>query len=116
MQAIKECFMYIGRYVYNALSKFARSIKTMMTIIYIGFAYIMIPLAFFLMTIESVSWEWSAFTAFIGFGSLIIATIRAYKEDKESKASRDRLEKAIIDLVNEIRIDRDKDNTNDSNN
>lgn len=106
--------MYIGMCVYNALSRFARRIRAMLTSIYIAFAVTMIPLAFFLMTIASISWEWSAFTAFVGFSSLIMATIRASKEEKESKASRDRLVKAMSDLVAEIRHDRQTQKARDT--
>jgi membrane-bound ClpP family serine protease len=89
-------FMYIGRCVYNALSKCTRSIQVI-TNVFISFGIMMIPVGFLLMTTEvSRAWIWIA--GIIGFTCLIWGVVRANKEDKR----REEMHKELIEAIRRI--------------
>jgi hypothetical protein len=87
--------MYIDRWVYNPLSKWARRNKGMIINMAIAIGVMMIPIGFLMMTNDKISMWWIAFVGIVGFISLFWAAKRAEKEDKRTEERHQELIKAI---------------------
>ena len=93
--------MKVVRWVYNALNRFVRRIKELITSLAISIGVMMIPIGIILGATKQISTEWVWVIGIIGFGSLIWAVIQANKEDNRKEEMHRELLKAIRDINKE---------------